>query len=38
MTHLFTSERFSNLLHAALATPFGLMAAAIAVHVVRRMI
>ena len=38
MANLFSSERFSNLLHAALATPFGLMAAAIAVHVVRRMI
>ena len=38
MANLFTSERFGNLLHAALATPFGLMAAAIAVHVVRRLI
>ena len=38
MTRIFTSERFSNLLHAVLATPFGLMAAAIAMHVVRRMI
>jgi len=38
MAQLFTTERFSNLLHAALATPFGLMAAAIAVHVVRRLV
>lgn len=38
MARIFSSERFSNLLHAALATPFGIMAAAVAVHVVRRMI
>ena len=38
MTSFFNTERFSNLLHAALATPFGLMAAAIAVHFVRRLI